>query len=184
MKKLALFDLDGTLFNTTSVNFSAYEYALNEQGFSLDYEYFKKECNGRHFTEFIPKLVGDNKKLQDIIHERKKEVYSNFLDKATINFHLFNIAKSLKEEYYLAIVTTASVKNATEILNFFEVFTLFDLIITKEDVENFKPNPEGFLKAMEHFKVNPADTIIFEDSDVGIEAAMNTGSTVFKIKHF
>ena len=37
-----------------------------------------------------------------------------------------------------------------------------------------KPNPEGYLKAISHFNATPEDTIIFEDSDVGIEAARKT----------
>ena len=41
------------------------------------------------------------------------------------------------------------------------------LFFTIDDVKNGKPDPEGFLKAMEYFKVKPENTIIFEDSDVG-----------------
>ena len=54
----------------------------------------------------------------------------------------------------------------------------FDLIISQEDVKNKKPDPEGFQKAMDFFKVQCRNSIIFEDSDVGIEAALRSGATV------
>ena len=47
-----------------------------------------------------------------------------------------------------------------------------------------KPDPEGFLKAIEYFDVNPEDTVIFEDSDVGIQAALASGSQVVQICQF
>ena len=47
-KYLALFDLDGTLFETGEVNYHAYQDALAPYGITLDKEYFLKRCNGRH----------------------------------------------------------------------------------------------------------------------------------------
>ena len=61
---------------------------------------------------------------------------------------------------------------------------MFDLIISHEDIINVKPNPEGFIKAMEYFDIEPKETIIFEDSDVGIEAARNSQANVFVVNKF
>ena len=61
---------------------------------------------------------------------------------------------------------------------------LFDLILTSEDIKNPKPDPEGFLLAMSYYNVTPKDCMIFEDSDVGIEAAKKTKANVFKIENF
>lgn len=48
MKKLAVFDLDGTLFDTKDVNFSAYSKVLEELGYKerIDYKYYCDYCNG------------------------------------------------------------------------------------------------------------------------------------------
>ena len=67
----------------------------------------------------------------------------------------------------LACVTTGSKQNATEVLEHFGVREWFGLIVTGEDVEKQKPDPEGYCRAMEHFRVTPADTMIFEDSGIG-----------------
>ena len=165
-KKLAIFDLDGTLFNTEDVNFAAYASALNYYGYNLDYEYFCKECNGLSYKRFLPPII-DNDELLEPIHKLKKELYSKNLERAKINEHLFNIIELIKETYHIAIVTTASKKNCLEILEYFNKKQLFD-----------------FIKAMEYFDIEPKETIIFEDSDVGIEAARNSQANVFVVNKF
>ena len=184
MKKLALFDLDGTLFNTNEVNYYAYSEALKEKGYNIDYTYYSNYCNGRHYTVFLPQIVNNNEEIINYVHKRKKELYSSYLNKAKINIHLFNIIESLKETYNIAIVTTASKKNTHDILKYYNKLELFDLILTSDDIEKPKPDPEGYLKAISYFNATPENTIIFEDSEVGIEAAKKTGSSVLIINNF
>ena len=106
------------------------------------------------------------------------------INAAKINKNLFDMLEVMKNFYHIALVTTASEKNTEEILKFFYKRDLFELIISAEDVKNKKPNSEGFIKAMDHFNINPEDTIIFEDSNVGIEAAIRSGANVLKIEKF
>ena len=183
MKKLALFDLDGTLFNTSDVNYWAYSSALSEKGYSIDYEYYCNYCNGRHYKVFLPEIISDEE-IIDYIHKRKKELYKDFLEKAIINEHLFSIINNLKKDYYVAVVTTASKKNTYDILEYFEKKDIFDLILTQDEVSKSKPDPEGYLKAMKYFGIDSKDTLIFEDSEVGIQAARASGATVFVVDEF
>lgn len=182
-KKLAIFDLDGTLYDTRRVNYLSYNKALQECGAGIEYEYFSQNCNGRHYSEFLSQIV-DGAQNVDKIHRKKKIYYNEFLHECTENVHLFQIISCMKSEYYIALVTTASKKNCEELLNYFHRYELFDLIITQEDVEHIKPDPEGFLKAMEHFGVDNSQAVVFEDSEVGVEAAEKSGATVFVIKGF
>ncbi len=178
--KLAIFDLDGTLFDTKDINYNAYKSALEKFGYQLDYQYYCEYCNGRHFMDFLPKIVGEDTQKIIKIHEKKKSLYPKYIEKAIVNDNLFNILKALRESCKIAMVTTASKKNCMEILNAFNVAKLFDLILTHEDIEAPKPSPEGFLKAMEIFNVLPSETVIFEDSEVGLEAAKASGAVYFK----
>ena len=182
--KLAIFDMDGTLFNTNDVNYYAYKEALSKYNISLDYEYYCAHCNGRHYKVFIPELVGNNKEIIEEIHNNKKNLYKGFLNKTIVNKHLFEIIKSIKSEYKIALVTTASKKNALEMLEYTNTLEYFDLILTAENVKNVKPNPEGFLLAMQHFNATSHETVIFEDSDVGIQAARKTNASVIRIDKF
>lgn len=182
--KLAIFDMDGTLFNTNDINYYSYKEALDKYNVSIDYEYYCNYCNGRHYTVFIPPLVNNDKEKTEDIHNIKKSVYSKYLDKVKVNEHLFNIIDKIKQDYKIALVTTASKKNTYEILEYTKKIDLFDLILTSEDIKRPKPDPEGFLLAMSYYNVAPKDCVIFEDSDVGIEAAKKTKSNIFKVEKF
>lgn len=180
---LAIFDLDGTLFDTRETNYYAYKSALKPYGIVLDKKYFIIQCNGRHYTEFLPVIMGGKEYIEDV-HKAKKEFYIKNLNRVKINVHLFNIIEYIKALYSLAIVTTASKKNTIDLLEYFGYVDLFDILICQEDVTRLKPDPQGFLMAMNHFTIPPDKTVIFEDSDVGIQAAKATGATVMTVNQF
>lgn len=182
--KLAVFDLDGTLFDTREVNFLAYSQAIKEQGIDtkFDFSYYINYCNGRYYKDFLPLIIPNisNEQLS-LVHERKKELYLQYVPRAKKNDHLFNMIELIRSEYLIALVTTASRKNVDDILNEFKVRDLFDWIITQEDVINKKPDPECFLVAMDKASVSKENTIIFEDSDTGIEAAARSGAKYMRV---
>ena len=182
--KLMMIDLDGTLFDTKEINFRAYKEAIEPYGYSIDYKYYCEFCNGRHYTDFLPQITTTDEKILLDMHKRKKEAYSKYLSYGRVNQALVDLIKNRGKDCKAALVTTASKQNTYDILNEFELADIFDLILTHEDITKSKPDPEGFLKAMSRYNVEPKDCIIFEDSIVGIEAAEKTGATVFVIKGF
>lgn len=179
--KLAIFDLDGTLFDTGRVNYMSYAKALSEFGVSIEEDYYINHCNGRHYTVFLPKLLEDEKKIKRV-HDHKKELYASNLKYARENVILFDMINAIKKDYYIALVTTANAKNTSDILEFFGHDNDFDLILTQENIDKQKPDPEGFLKAIEHFGISSQNTYIFEDSEVGLIAAKATGANVMKVE--
>ena len=72
--KLAIFDLDGTLFDTCDVNFMAYKHSMKKNGFELDYEYFCSACSGRHYKYFLPLLNVCDDLIMEAIHKQKKSI--------------------------------------------------------------------------------------------------------------
>lgn len=181
---LIMVDLDGTLFDTKRVNYMAYQEAMQSYGFSIDYEYYCKYCNGRHYLDFLPQISTNDMVILTAIHNQKKVAYSKYLSEARVNQPLVDLLLTLKKKYKIALVTTASRDNTNDILNVFNVSTLFDLIITHEDVEKRKPDPEGYVKAMRYFSASPEECIIFEDSEVGIEAAIKSGAHCMVVKGY
>ena len=181
--KLAIFDMDGTLFDTGEVNYRAYRDALLPYGIDLNRDDFVTKYNGRHYTEFLPVIMGTSEYLE-AVHQAKKVAYVANLAHARVNLHLLGLIRLMRQEYYTAIVTTASRKNTQDILRHYSSEDEFDLTLTQEDITKVKPDPEGFLKAMEHFGADAAHTVIFEDSDVGIQAAKASGATVIRIIQF
>ena len=183
--KLAIFDLDGTLFDTQRVNFRAYQKALAAEGVQLDRDYYQRNCNGKYYKDYLPLLIANpSPDTMERIHDRKKKIYPDCLGEARVNYHLFSLLSLMRDEYHTAIVTTASKSNCYDILRHFHKLEDFDFILTQEDVQRKKPDPEGFLKAMELAKVSPGQTMIFEDSDDGVEAAVRSGATAIRIVSF
>lgn len=183
-RKLAVFDLDGTLFDTGRVNFEAYKEAVEKYGrqINIDNKFFSKYCNGNSCYEFLPCIMPDVTKEQiQCIHEYKKQIYQKYLDAAIKNEHLFWMIPLIRQKYQTAIATTASRKNAEELLNYFGVMEWFDFIIAQEDVKETKPSPECFLLAMKQAEASCKDTIIFEDSKPGLIAAKASGANYMQI---
>lgn len=177
--KLIMVDLDGTLVDTKDINYHAYKDALAKYGYEMDYDYFCAYCNGRHYLDFIPQIVEDESLYTDI-HDTKKARYSEYLEFARVNTGLVDMLRAMKSACKTAVVTTASRQNCMELLDATGLTSIFDLILTREDVNKSKPNPEGFLKAMSHFNATSEETIIFEDSSVGMEAALAATKNVFR----
>jgi len=181
--KLAIFDLDGTLFDTRRVNYAAYKYALAKFGVDLDFEKFGGNFNGRHYKVFLPQLMGGAEHIEEV-HDMKIEKYPEFLSDAIPNKSLFSMIDCMKDEFYIALVSTASYDNVYQILDYFGYRDRFEYILTQRDVVKKKPDPEGFIKAMEHFGVEAENTIVFEDSEVGIEAAERAGCVTYIVKGY
>ena len=178
--KLIIVDLDGTLFDTKDINYHAYKEAMAPFGYDLDYRYYCDFCNGRHYMDFLPQITTLDEKILEEIHQAKKKTYKKYLDKAGLNVGLVDIIRLLRGEYKTALVTTASKKNCYDILEKFNLVELFDLILAYDDITKSKPDPEGFLKATEYFDAKSDETIIFEDSEVGLKAAEKSGAYYYK----
>jgi len=173
--KLIMVDLDGTLFDTRKVNWLAYQEAIKPYGYNIDYIYYCNYCNGRYYLDFLPQVTTQDRDILLDMHSRKKSAYSKYLSEARLNKPLVSLLYYLKDSCKLALVTTASRQNTNEILHTFSLGELFDHIVTHEDITKGKPDPEGYLKVMGFYNVQPEESLIFEDSDVGIKAAENAG---------
>lgn len=180
-KRLALFDLDGTLVNTEEINFKAYKTALALSGIKLDQETFQS-WHGKRWDEFLPEVMGtQDMDAVQAVHKKKLGFYKTFIESGDLNDRLIDMLYAMKETFHIALVTSASRMNCMEILDFHELTDSFERIITGDDVARPKPDPEGFLKAMKYFDCGPEDTVIFEDSETGVQAAQATGAMVHKV---
>lgn len=182
MLKLIMVDLDGTLFDTREVNYLAYREAMAPWGYQMDYTYYCESCDGHYYLDFLPSITTDDQQQLTEIHERKKELYRNFLSVARPNNALISLLTICHGSCKVALVTTASNRNAHDILDRFGITTLFDLILAGDEVKRAKPDPEGYLKAMAYFGVTAEESVIFEDSDIGFSAARQAGVACFAVK--
>jgi HAD superfamily hydrolase (TIGR01509 family) len=181
-RRLILCDLDGTLYDTGSVNLDSYRRALAEEGVVLEAGDFQKYGLGGHYRDFLPRLAPSlSRESIERVHQRKTELYPECLVWARENTGLFRRLEALREDCWLAIVTTASRACTSALLAHFGRTDFFDLIVCGEDVRRSKPDPEGFLTAMAHFGIEAANTTVYEDSPAGLAAARASGARVLKV---
>ena len=181
MIKLALFDMDGTLFDTREANFLSYGRACREQGIEIDRDKFMNGCYGRNYRDFLPDLSVPQELIEPI-HDVKLRYYNDYLDSIVMNRPLFDLIDILATQGIpSALVTTASRVNTADILRVHGCTDKFALVMTQEDCSVQKPAPDCYLKAMAHFGAAPDECIIFEDAAAGIAAAKAAGAAVFAI---
>lgn len=183
-EKLAIFDLDGTLFDTCYANYYSYNEAIKYFGYEeISFERFQTEAFGKSYKTFLPQFIqGITKEDMRKIHDLKTKIYiDKAIDKCIKNEVLFDVMEGLAETYYVALVTTASKENVSALLACNNVADKFDIIITGDDVEKQKPNVEGYVKVINQYKIRKENVIIFEDDPQCVEAIKNENIRVLQI---
>ncbi len=181
--KLLLLDFDGTLADTRRANTLAYVDALAEEGFELSEELYLQKYFGLRCTEFLRDIGYTREEDIERIRHRKIELYPNHFDTVRLNRPLWDFVQAFRAQGGKAwVVSTGHRDNVTNAMRYLGIEDGFDGILTSEAVEHSKPSPDCFLKAMEAEGVTPAETLIFEDSKVGIEAARRSGAGYFVVR--
>lgn len=181
--KLIMLDFDGTLVDTRKANARAYIETLGERGIVLSEQEYLKRFFGVRCIEFM-QMVGISD-LEEIrrLRRRKVELYPKYFDSVVLNEALWGWCQMMRHMgAKVWIVSTGHIDNLRNVISYLNIADGIDGIISGDDVERPKPNPDCFLEAMRREGVTPAESIIFEDSEVGIEAARRSGAAYSVIK--
>lgn len=100
---------------------------------------------------------------------------------ASKNEVLVSFLREIKPTCGICLVTTASRRNALDLLERFGMLELFDGFVFGEDVEQGKPSPEAYLKAMDLMGADADRCIAIEDSEAGLASARAAGLLVAKV---
>lgn len=181
MIKAIITDFDGTLVDTFEANLRAYQKAYQSVGLDITTEKYR-ECFGYRFERLMTATGVFDEKTADVIKEVKKEQYPNFFQYLLPNKALIELISSFqKMGGKTAIASTARRENLMNAVNYLGLASMFDLIYAGVDVKQGKPSPEIYLKTMDALNVEPNEVLIFEDSQVGIEAARASGAHVLVV---
>ena len=181
--KLLLLDFDGTVANTGRANATSYIEALAEEGITITMEEYRRKYFGLRCPEFLTDIgITDPVQMQRI-RRRKVEIYPTHFDMVTLNEPLWNFVQEFRAKGGKAmIVSTGHSDNITNVMRYLGIENDIDGLLSSDDVERSKPHPDCFLKAMDIAGVTAAETIIFEDSEIGIAAAEASGAAHFKVE--
>ncbi len=167
--KAILFDLDGTLVDSTLCVEKHWQGWAKKHG--LDVEEIFKISHGRPTIDTI-RLVAPHLNAEIEAKELDESQAINFegvVAVAGANSLLANLSPK-----NWAIVTSGNQKIATNRLLHVGL-PLPEFLITTDDVEQYKPHPEGYLKAAKSLSVAPEHCVVIEDAPVGLQAASAAG---------
>lgn len=180
-----IFDLDGTLADTMPIHYIAWKNAAASYGIDFTPELFQQlagiplyptveKLNQIFGTRIDPKEMGDIKEME--------------FEK---NMHLtpeIKVVTDLVRKYHgiipMAVGTGGMRRLAFKTLEIIGLQDYFEIVVASEDVQNYKPHPETFLKCAELMGVNPVDCEVFEDGILGMKAAETAGMMVVDVTNY
>lgn len=181
MIKAVIFDLDGVIVDTAHYHYLAWKRLAKELGFDLTLEQNEllKGVSRMRSLEIILDLGGI--KLSEAEKERianKKNgwfvEYVNEMKPEEIFPGVKELLKSIRSKG-LKMGLASSSKNAHAVINLLNIENEFDAIVDGTMIIHSKPDPEIFLLAASKLGVVPAECVVFEDAEAGVEAALAAG---------
>ena len=184
-----LFDLDGVLVDSKELHFTALNIALAEvdSRFVISREEQASVYEGlttRSKLEILHRVKDLPKDLFGRIWQSKQKHTSLLFKNIELDEELIKIFTYIRNSNISTGVVSNSIRETLDVCLYgLGVASLVDVSISNEDVFTPKPNPEGYLLAMEKLGVYAGSTAIFEDSLIGIEAATKSKAYVVPIEN-
>jgi beta-phosphoglucomutase family hydrolase len=178
-----IFDCDGTLADTMPLHYQVWSTILSGQGLELLEDQFYKLA-GMPTVDII-RLLNDKHGCNldvDSLHEEKERLFLELAHKIQEVSAVADIARSHFRKVPMA-VASAGIRSVVEhTLKIVGLRKLFDVIISAEDVKRGKPAPDMFLLAAERMGVASEHCIVYEDADLGLEAARRAGMRAVDVR--
>jgi phosphoglycolate phosphatase len=148
MDKIILFDLDGTLIDSTEAILESFESAFAEFGLKPPHSQKIKALIGHPLDYMFEHLGVDRDVVWDYVDAYKRHYQEISCQKTLLLPNALEAIQKAKEFATLGIVTTKTALYSKEMLEFMGVMEYFDVLIGREDVQNPKPHPEPIQKAL------------------------------------
>lgn len=180
-----IFDLDGTLANTMPYHFQAWEVACKKFGVTIERDFLRMHTGSPGWI-IAARILKENDldgkiTVDDIIDEKQNAFYDRQMYVTPVE-----PVAAIARKYYgvlpMAVGTGGHREAVERTLEVTGLRQYFDIIVTANDVENFKPHPETFLKCAAAMGIAPRFIEVFEDADLGFEAARAAGMQVTDVK--
>ncbi|HTU92932.1 MAG TPA: HAD family phosphatase [Gemmataceae bacterium] len=174
----AIWDVDGTLVDTAELHFQAWQEICREQGRDFTRDDFAATFGQRN-PEIIRILFGERFNPEEIaaLGDRKEILYRSAASKGV---ELLPGVRNLVEHLHRAgfaqaIGSSAPRANLELILRLTGIARFFAAVVSSEDTQRGKPDPQVFLLAAERLGIAPACCVVFEDAVAGVQAARAGG---------
>lgn len=182
MIKSVIFDLDGLLINSEIISFKIYQELVAEHHQKFLLENYAQNYSGRSSLlnmeniikeHGLPIGVEEGLTHTEIIEAKHIENGIDLTDGA------FELLEYLKNNHYeISLASSSTRDRAFTILEQNNIFGYFSHFTFGPEIENGKPAPDIFLIACEKTNLSKDETLILEDSESGIQAALSAGIPV------
>ncbi|PIR12963.1 hypothetical protein COV49_03730 [Candidatus Falkowbacteria bacterium CG11_big_fil_rev_8_21_14_0_20_39_10] len=181
MIKTVLFDVDGTLLDTSEYIYQSFEYSLKKH-----YKPLKRDRIGTIMgkpLEECYQILTTKDAVSDLAQShndfQKKNSYLSFPFP-----HTLKVLRTLKDKNYHSAAVTSRRKNTViETLKLAKILPLLDYIVTVDDVVKPKPHPESIRKALDFFGAEPKQAIMIGDSPADVHAGKNAGTQTIGVTY-
>ncbi|MBI5633519.1 MAG: HAD-IA family hydrolase [Nitrospirae bacterium] len=177
MIKLIIFDLDGTLVDSSVDLTNALNYAIEPCGIEKLTAKQTKGLVGEGITKLIEDLLGpDRCDVHSLTLDRFMSYYSDHLVDFTVPYS--GVVDTLKDlsSFRKAVVSNKRESLSKAVLGDLGLLRYFDLVLGSDSVGEKKPSPKPLMKVMEALSCRPSDTVIVGDSNFDIEAGRAAGT--------
>lgn len=178
--KAFIFDLNGTMVDDMSYHLEAwFDIIVNDLGAPMTRAQVKDHMYGKN-SELLLRIFGEGRLTQSELDKLSLQKEARYQHAYRPHIDLLPGLFTFLEEAYnegipMAIGTAAIPTNVNFILDTLKLKHYFSSIVTADDVQKSKPDPETFLRAAEQMNMPPESCIVFEDAPKGVEAALNAG---------
>jgi len=175
--KAVIWDMDGVIVDTGPFHFEAWRELVERKGRPYTEEDFHRGFGLRN-DAILQDLLGPLTPEEIISLGNEKEAM--FRSKIQGRIHLLpGVLKLLETQRAtaigIALGSSAPLENVRFMLNALDIDGYFDIIVSAEDVNRGKPDPEVFLLAAKRLGVEPHRCVVIEDAVGGVEAAKAAG---------
>jgi len=177
-----LFDCDGTIADSMPLHYVAWKKALAEWNceFSEDLFYGLGGLRAAEIINTLNQKHDLNMPAKDV-SRRKEELYFESLPQLKAVPEVLEHIQASHGRIPFAVVSGSPRDSVTASLEILNILDRFDTLVCAGDYQKGKPDPEPFLVAAKRLGVAPEDCLVFEDTDMGIQAATAAGMASVRI---
>lgn len=177
-----LFDCDGTIADSMPLHYVAWTKALAEWNCTFDEKLFY-DWGGTPTDEIIARLnVQQGLKMPvQRVSARKEDLYWELLPQLKAVPEVVEHIEAQHGRIPFAVVSGSTRESVKASLVSLKLLDRFDELVCAGDYEKSKPDPEAFLLAAARLGVAPESCLVFEDTDLGIQAAKAAGMASVKV---
>ena len=175
--KAALFDLDGVVFDTEP-QYSVFWGSICRQ-YHPEHPGLEHEIKGQTLTQIYDRwfngpLLSERDSITSRLNDYEQQMHYDFI----AGFEAL-IASLHAHGVKTAVVTSSNLPKMESVYRYQPTFqSLFDAILTSEDFDHSKPDPDCYLKAAKRLGAQSDECIVFEDSFNGLRAGKSAGMMV------